>query len=166
MNPCRAVLIATVLLAAAGRLAAEETAPISQGVEERIREGLPDYNHRAAEAARAAAQPPSPDEEIVVLPEMTVIERQQQKMAEEDLYRKGLYDEQLVKKELTEFDRSFLNRFTLPLLGISKEARARAIYLERKNREFRDEVNHVADNLALINPGEAKRLRASLNGWR
>ena len=34
-------------------------------------------------------------------------------------------DARLVKKHLTVFDRMILNRFTLPLFGISKEARAR-----------------------------------------
>lgn len=159
------VAFVSVLLAT-GVVAAEEAAPITDEAAHRIREKLPDYNHEAAEAARAAAEEPKPEDDVFVLPEMTVIERQKQKLAEEDLYKKGLYDEQLVKRELSEFDRSFLNRYRLPFIGMSNKARARAIYLERKNREFRDSVKRVADNLALIDPEEAKKLRAELNGWK
>lgn len=165
MSLRRTFAFASVLLAA-GVLAAEEKAPVSEEAADRIREKLPDYDHEAAEAARAAAEEPKPEEGVVVLPQMTVIERQKQKMAEEDLYKNGLYDEQLVKRELSEFDRSVLNRHRLPLLGMSNKARARAIYLERRNREFRDNVSRVADILSATDPEEAKKLRAELNGWK
>lgn len=165
MSLRRTVAYASVLLSA-GVFAADEPAPISEEATQRILDKLPDYDHEAAEAARKAAEPPGPDEDVIVLPEMTVIERQQQKMNEEDLYKRGLHDEQLVEKELSNFDREFLNRYHLPFLGISKQERARAIYLERKNREFQDSVKAVASTLALTDPKEAKRLRAALNGWK
>jgi len=165
MSLRRTFAYASVLLAA-GVLTAEDTAPISEETSQRILNKLPDYDPEAAEAAREKAEPPEPDEDVVVLPVMTVIERQQQKMREEDLYKKGLLDDQLVEKELSTFDRSFLNRYHLPFLGMSKEARAREIYLERKNREFRESVKRVAGTLAQTDPKEAKRLRAELYGWR
>jgi hypothetical protein len=165
MSLRRTVVYVSVLLAA-GAFAAEEPAPISEEASQRILDKLPDYDHEAAEAARKAAEPPGPDDELVVLPEMTVMERQQQKMNEEDLYKRGLLDEQLVERELSNFDREFLNRYHLPFIGMSKEARAREIYLERKNREFRESVNRVAGTLAQTDPKEAKRLRAALNGWK
>ena len=165
MSLRRTVAYASVLLAA-GVLTAEDPASISDETTERILEKLPDYDHEAAEAARKATEPPEPEEDVIVLPVMTVIERQQQKMNEEDLYKKGLLDDQLVEKELSDLDRSFLNRYRLPFLGMSKQARARALYLERKNREFQDSVKSVASTLALTDPEEAKRLRAALNGWK
>lgn len=165
MSLHRAVACASVLLAA-GILGAQETAPITGGTAERIREKLPDYDHGAAEAARAAAAPPTPEEDVVVLPELTVIERQQQRMAEEDLYKRGLHDEQLVRKELSDLDRAILNRYRLPLFGMSNQARARQIHLERKNREFQENGRRLAENLALVDPEEAKRLRAELISWR
>jgi hypothetical protein len=158
-------MYASVLLAA-GVFAADEPVPISDEATQRILDKLPDYNHEEAEAARKAAEPPGPDEDVIVLPEMTVIERQQQKMNEEDLYKKGLHDEQLVEKELSNFDREFLNRFHLPFIGMSKEERARQIYLDRKNREFSESVKRVAGTLAQTDPEEAKRLRAALHGWK
>jgi len=165
MSLHRAVACASVLLAA-GILGAQESAPISDETAERIREKLPDYDHEAAEAARAAAAAPGPEEDVVVLPELTVIERQQQKMAEEDLYKKGLLDDQLVEKELSHLDRSILNRYHLPFIGVSKRERARQIYLERKNREFQENGKRLVANLALVDPEEAKKLRAELNGWK
>ena len=42
----------------------------------------------------------------------------------EEMLTPAARDAQLVKKHLSSLDRNFLNRFTLPLFGISKEARA------------------------------------------
>jgi hypothetical protein len=165
MSPRRTVTFASVLLVA-GLLGAQETAPITAETAERIREKLPDYDREAAEAARAAAAAPGPEEDVVVLPELTVIERQQQKMAEEDLYKRGLHDDQLVEKELSHLDRSILNRYHLPFVGMSRRERARQIYLERKNREFQENGKRLAENLALVDPEEAKKLRAAMNGWK
>jgi hypothetical protein len=112
MRPRLAVLIATVFASSA--LHAEEQAPISEKTEDRILEGLPAYDKEASEEARKAAEKTAPDEDVVVLPEMTVIERQQQRMAEEDLFKKGLKDEQLVKRELSDLDRSFIPPRSVP----------------------------------------------------
>lgn len=166
MKPRRTVAIVSLLLCA-GAFAAEDPAPISDTTEQRILEKLPDYDAEAAEAAReATSAQPQADEELVVLPEMTVIERQQQRMAEEDLYKKGLRDEQLVRKELSELDRSFLNRYRLPFIGMSNGVRAREIYLLRKNKEFKEQVERTAAILSSTDPQEAKRLRAEMNGWK
>jgi len=146
--------------------AQQKAAPISEEIEGQIRERLPNYDHEAAEAAREAAEPKPVEDDVVVLPELTVTERQQQRMAEEDLFKKGHFDEKLVKEELSELDRSFLNRYHIPFIGMSNKVRARQIYLERKNREFNDGAKRLADTLALTDPEEAKRLRAALNGWK
>jgi hypothetical protein len=161
----RTVVFASVLVAA-GFVGAQESAPISEEAAERIREKLPDYDHEAAEAAREAAAAPGPEEEVVVLPELTVIQKQEPKMAEEDLYKKGLLDDQLVEKELAHLDRSILNRYHLPFVGMSKEQRARQIYLARKNREFQENGKRLAEILAFVDPAEAKKLRAELHGWK
>ena len=138
----------------------------------KIRSLLPDYSPaeharaeaaKAAEAARAAAATNDPD--VVILPLLTVRERAVQRMEEEALYRQGAFDEELVKRELSAFDRYFLNRFTLPLFGISKEARARAAYLERKNREFNTRVRDLARAVAAVDRDEAVALRTALLPW-
>lgn len=165
MNPRRAVAI-VLLLPCAAALAAGDTAPVSETAEQRIMEKLPEYDPGAAEAARETAALSHAGDELVVLPEMTVIERQQRRMAEEDMYKKGLLDEQLVKKELSDLDRSLLNRYRLPFIGMSNGARARELYLLRKNKEFKEQVERTAAILSSTDPQEAKRLRAGLNGWK
>lgn len=165
MMPRLTVCLVSLALAGSG-LAQDKPAPVSEEVESQIRERLPNYDHEAAEAARKRAAEIPVEEDVIVLPEMTVWERQQQKMVDEDLFKKGKFDEKLVKEELSELDRAFLNRYHIPFVGISNKARARQIYLERKNREFREGVQKLAGTLELTDPEEAKRLRAALNGWK
>ena len=161
MVPRTAVLIATLMLATSGTFA-RDAPPVSTDAQEHLAATLPKYDRKAAEAARKAAETPEPDPDVIVLPGMTVIERQQMQMKEEDLYRHGYFDDKLVNEELSDFDRNFLNRFRIPIIGISNRQRAREKYLERKNREFREHVKDIANVLQTTNPAEAKRLREAL----
>lgn len=148
-----ALLIATVLPAA-------DLAP-AEDAQSRVRENIPAYDPaiHAAEEARKAAQAVSPEDEVVVMPEMTVQDKSIRRMEEETLYKRGAWDKELVKRELSEFDRYFLNRYTLPLFGISKEQRARDAYIERKNREFKERLTNYADVLKTTDDQEAEALR-------
>lgn len=135
----------------------------SAAIRTSIRSVLPDYSpaeHAKAETARAAAAAIASDPDVVVLPPMTVQATTLRWMEEDSLYRRGAFDKELVKRELSTFDRYFLNRFTLPLFGISKETRARQAYLERKNREFHRRVSDLARAVQAIDPAEAAALRA------
>ncbi|MFT3830025.1 MAG: hypothetical protein QM691_10015 [Opitutaceae bacterium] len=114
---------------------------------------------KAQAEAKAAAEA---DPDLVVLQPMTVIERAMQKMEEDSLYRKGAYDKELVKRELSAFDRYFLNRFTVPLFGISKEARAREALLTRRNEELQTRLTRLNRMVALIDPAEASDFRDAL----
>ena len=161
------LLLPTVLLAAG--LSAFATPSPDQAV----REKLPAYSaeeharvvaeEEAREKARAAARAAAAaDPDLVVLPDMTVIEKAERRMAEESLYRKGAYDKELVKRELSAFDRYFLNRFTIPVLGVSKEARARQAYLDRKNSELQNRMARLNDLVSELDPAEAREFRAVL----
>ena len=93
----------------------------------------------AAEPAKPAAS--EPPKEIIVLPQVTVtgksvpaqssglpklnVTRPVKDLPAVPFETAGARDERLVKKHLTPFDYLFLNRFTLPFIGISKEARGR-----------------------------------------
>jgi len=107
------------------------------------------------------------DPELVVLPQFTVQQKMQQRLKEETLYQQGNYDKELIKRELSEFDRYFLNRFELGLnlgfirigLGDSKEARAREKYLERKRLERDQRLTLLAAVVSVRDPQEAKELR-------
>ena len=137
---------------------------------EAVREKLPSYSpaehdravaeEEARAKARAAAQAAAAaDPDLVILPDMTVIEKQQLRMAEESLYRKGAYDKELVKRELSELDRNFLNRFTIPFIGTSNEARAREAYLARKNAEQQERLARLNRLVARLDKHEAREFR-------
>ncbi len=160
-------LLLPALLASTALGVAEEAAPPTP--QQRVAEKLPGFSEEAhakavaeakagADAKAAAAQDP----EVVVLPDMTVQEKAIQRMTEESLYRKGAYDKELVKRELSEFDRSFLNRYTVPFLGVSPEVRAREAYLARKNAERQDRFSRLNRMTAVLDPAEAREFREVL----
>lgn len=157
-------LLLPALVATVATLSAEETAaPTPQ---QRVAAKLPAFSEEAhtkavaEEQTRAAAKAAAAqDPEVVVLPDMTVQEKAIQRMTEESLYRKGAYDKELVKRELSEFDRSILNRYTVPFLGVSKEARAREAYLARKNAELQDRLGRLNRMVAVLDPEEAREFR-------
>ena len=165
--------VALLLLVAAGRspgLRADDTAVPAVRVQDRIVPLFPAYSpeeHAKAEAEKAAATAKALDPELVVLPEFTVQEKMQRRLAEERLYQQGNYDKELIKRELSEFDRYFLNRFQLGLnlgfirigIGDSKENRAREKYLARKRLERDERLKHLASVVAFSDPTEAKELR-------
>jgi len=165
--------VALLLLVAAGLspgLRADDTAVPAVRVQDRIVPLFPTYSpeeHAKAEAEKAAATAKALDPELVVLPEFTVQEKMQRRLAEERLYQQGNYDKELIKRELSEFDRYFLNRFQLGLnlgfirigIGDSKENRAREKYLARKRLERDERLKHLASVVAFSDPTEAKELR-------
>lgn len=134
-----------------------------------LRDVAPPYQPAAPEPQSAASIESigiTAEEEVVQLPEMTVIERTQQRLQREDLFKRGHFDRELVKEYLSEFDSQFLNRFTIPFIGISREARAREAYLEQRNREFRERVSHLADAVEERSAQDARELREALNSMR
>ena len=67
-------------------------------------------------------------------------------------------DMDLVNRYITPFDRYFLNRLTVPLYGISKEARARMMYEEDKRLQDMKWINDEIDQIKLLDPEAAKEL--------
>lgn len=162
------LLLLPALLATGLALQAEPTEPTPR---QAVREKLPNYSpeehdravaeQAAREAVRAAAKAAAEaDPDLVVLPDMTVMEKAQQKMTEESLYQKGAYDKELVKRELSSFDRNFLNRYNI--LGMSKEARAREAYLARRNAEMQERLGQLNRMVALQDKTEAREFREVL----
>lgn len=170
------LLLLPVLLATALPLRAEST------MRQAVRDKLPAYSAEqhdqataeaaALTAARATAQAAAAaDPEMVVLAPFTVQERALQRMAEDSLYQKGAHDKELVKRELSTFDRTFLNRYTLALPlpggisiggGMTPAQRAREAYLERKNRLYKERIQGLARRVAMIDSEEARSLRRDL----
>ncbi len=160
MRRAAVIVVLGCLLPSAG-LRAEPR--VSVATQAHVTAALPAFDpkaHEQAEAEKAAEVATDPD--IVVMPEMTVQEKALKRMNEDSLYRKGQYDKELVKRELSEFDRYFLNRFTIPLFGISKETRARELYLQRKQEEFQQRVKEAARLNDALDPDAAKQQRRVL----
>ncbi len=164
------LLVLSILLATTLTAEADSTAGSAQ---QALRDKLPAYSPeqhaRAVAEAEAIAKTQAEakaaaaaDPELVVLAPMTVMEKAQQQMTEESLYRKGAYDKELVRRELSEFDRYFLNRVTIPLLSSSNEARAREAYLARKNSEFQDKMARLNRMVAALDEREAREFREVL----
>lgn len=163
-------LLATAVLLASTTLVAEDTATTPQ---QQVIAKLPAYSSeehgrlaaeqetiaKAQEEAKAAA---AADPDTVVLPAMTVLEKAMLRMEEDSLYRKGAFDKELVKRELTVFDRSFLNRYSVPIFGVSKESRAREAYLRRRNEEMQADYARLAALVAVDDPEEAAAFREDL----
>jgi hypothetical protein len=148
----------------------------------KVRERFLEENARRAAASNAAVpEPPetkAENEPAVVLPRIVVrptaearknvvvlprlIVRPREKETKEDAFlTPEARDAQRVKKYLSVFDRSFLNRFTLPLFGQSKESRARLTEAVEKSAH---QLNEVADLLDVAgseerDPKEQKELQ-------
>lgn len=159
--------LAAVLFAAAPVVFADQTSPETKS---KILGDTPAYDpavHAAAEAQKAAEGEIA--EEIMILPEMTVQEKSLKRMEDDTLFKKGAWDKELIKRELSEFDRYLLNRYTLKIgaggisLGIagaqSAADRAREEYAARKNRELKERADNFADVLKATDEKEAAELK-------
>ena len=67
-------------------------------------------------------------------------------------------DVELVNTYITPLDRFLLSRFTLPIFGVSQEARARMMYEEDKRLQNLKWINEEIDQIKLLDPAEAKAL--------
>lgn len=106
---------------------------ISPGLAATISTALPQFQDSAANAAPgpAAADRPRnriPRLPVVTLPRVTVRERRIRDFTERESYTTKGLEALAVRRYLSDFDRYFLNRFTIPLYGQSQEARAMALY--------------------------------------
>jgi len=85
--------------------------------------------------------------------------------AEKDWLTPQARDMELVKTYITPFDRYFLNRFTLPIVGISPAARARMMYDEDKRLEDLGWINEQIDEVKRLDPAEGKFLLSFRNSF-
>jgi hypothetical protein len=85
------------------------------------------------------------------------------RIEEKDWRTKKAEDAALVKEYITPFDRYFLNRFTLPIIGMSPEARARMMYEEDQRLRDLKWMNDEIDQMKQLDPDGAKELRSIRN---
>ena len=176
-------LLATVSVVAAEPAVAPAPAPgaaLSAEVSQQLNASLPVYvapapakpagpivptaaNIREQSIARAPDnQKATPtDPEVLELPKITV--RQQPKprvrLGEGTILGPKAFNEELAKKNLSAFDRNFLNKFTLPLFGTSATDRAREDYNLAQKQQLQDDVSTIAKAAEQTDPAAAKALR-------
>ncbi len=156
-------LLLSLCLLAAGTTQAKTDA--LDALRQRLPAYSPEEHERLVsedEARRANDEAARADPDLVLLPEMTVMEHTLFRMEEDSLLQKGAFDEELIKRELSAFDRYFLNRYTIPFIGVSKAVRAREAYLARKNEELQNRMARLAGLVARLDPAEAREFREVL----
>ena len=135
----------TALAAPTAPAASSTSAPGKAGATA-ITSGLPRYapppkpapkkpaaDVEAEDEAEPEDRPLAPDQprnKIIRLPRYIVEGDRPPVFRERDIFTKQALAAIAMRRYLSTFDRSFLNRYTLPLLGISPEARAMAMYEE------------------------------------
>jgi len=102
--------------------------------------------------------PPPPDPDVVQMAPVIVRESRLPRIDEKKWLTPKGQDAALVKEYIPPFDRYFLNRFTLPIVGISKEARARMRYEEDKRLQDLQWINDQIDQAKQLDPQAAKDL--------
>jgi hypothetical protein len=118
---------------------------------------MPVWSPPPAEKADQAPPPP-PDPDVVQMAPVIVKDNRLPRIDEKEWLTPKALDAMLVKEYLTPFDREFLNRYTLPLFGISKEARARMMYEEDKRLRDLQWMNDQIDQMKKLDPEAAKEL--------
>ena len=113
----------------------------------------------------------TPESSVFTLPGCmslrTVVEPATRRLTAESFFSRSAFDQELVRRELTDFDRFVLNRYPLVAhvgfvrfgLASSNGERARERYQAEEKLEWTAEMMHFAEALAAVDPAEAKTLR-------
>jgi hypothetical protein len=102
--------------------------------------------------------PPPPDPDVVRMAPVIVKEYRLPRTDDKEWLAPKARDAALVKEYIPPFDRDFLNRFTLPIVGVSQEARARMMYEEDKRLQDLKWINDQIEQVKSQDPQEAKEL--------
>lgn len=103
--------------------------------------------HASASAAESGdhASADQPRNKIIRLPKYVVEADRPPIFKEREILTKQALAELAVRRYLSRFDSKVLNRFTLPIIGISPEARAMAMYAEDVRLENMSELRDAAE---------------------
>ncbi|HVT72887.1 MAG TPA: hypothetical protein VHD61_07105 [Lacunisphaera sp.] len=134
--------------------AATKPAPVSAGLAQALATTMPKY------APPPPEKPVTVDPDVLELPKMTVRKpRPRVKLTDEIVMSRDAFNQKLARENLGSFDRNFLNKFTLPFIGVSAEERARDEYERKKREELAEEVARLAKVGAVVDPESAKALK-------
>ena len=166
-------LFLTLLLAIIQPVAAQSTPPVDQTAAKPAGEtppkpspvtsplaadNPPKYGSPATEKPAAVSNP-----DVLELPKVTVTQKKRPRLTDQVMMTNKAFNEKLAKEQLSSFDRNFLNKFTLPLFGVSAADRAREEYDREQRAQLVSDVNRLAKVAEQIDPGQAKALRDAAN---
>lgn len=169
-----AALTATLLLALtasaqtaetpADEAPARNTRAVSPGVAAALAAGMPKYNPPKPVEKDENGDPvdlrevDKPRNQIVRLPDYVVQEKKPPVFREIDIYtQKGLGE--LAKMRYLSETGQALNRYTIPLFGMSAESYALMRYAEDERLRNVSELNESARDMSLTDPENAKAIR-------
>ena len=133
---------------------------LSNDVKAELAGQLPDWVKAPPPPPEAPPPPPLPEgEEVVQMPAVMVFADKLPRIDEKAWLTTKARDEVLKKWYLSDFDRSFLNRYTVPILGVSQEARARQMYEEDQRLRDMKSMQDQIDVLKKMDPLAAKELQ-------
>ena len=132
---------------------------LSPEVAQVLTEKLPKYAPVAPEAPKA-----EPDPDVLVLPKL-IVQKKRPRLTDQVMMTTKAFNEQLAKEKLSTFDRSFLNKFTLPswLGGVSAAERARDEYDRDQREKLASDVFAMAKVVEKEDPAQAKALRDAIS---
>ncbi len=109
------------------------------------------------------APPPPPDPDVVQM-KPVIVQGQRLPRIDRTEWLTPRGRELLLSKEyLSSLDRDFLNRYTLPIVGVSKEARARMMYEEDKRLRDMKWMSDQIDLAKKTDPAAARELQQISN---
>ena len=130
---------------------------LSANITNQIAGALPAWK-QPPPGARPKAPPPPNAPDVVRMAPVIVDAYRIPSAAEKEWMTTRARDFALMTRYLSSFDRNLLNRFTIPIIGISNEARARMMYEEDKRLEDLKWINDQIDQLKAVDPKAAKDL--------
>ncbi|MDD2765039.1 MAG: hypothetical protein PHE83_13810 [Opitutaceae bacterium] len=140
------------------RSAAPKPRPrLSPAITGLISSSVPAWKAPPPESVEKAPSPPPADPDVVKMAPVIVNSNRLPRVDEKEWLTPKARDDVLVKEYLSDFDR-VLNYYTLPIVGISKEARARMMYEEDKRLQDLKWINDQIDQSMLTDPAAAKEL--------
>ncbi|OHE86496.1 MAG: hypothetical protein A3G75_03780 [Verrucomicrobia bacterium RIFCSPLOWO2_12_FULL_64_8] len=131
---------------------------LSSGLRDQVVSAVPEYS---PPAANAGARRKDPD--VVELPRIIVREPKLPSLDDDAMLTPKGREEKLLEKHLPAIDRSFLNRYTLPLAGAANAVRAKFMEEDEKRLRDLDETERLIELLDQVDPAQAKELRAIRN---
>ncbi len=148
---------ATTTDAAAARPAPRPRPRLSTAITSQIAGTVPAWK-RPPPGAKPKAPPPPDSPDVVRMAPVIVDAYRIPGAAEKEWMTPRGRDVLLMNQYLSSFDRNVLNRFTLPLIGVSNEARARMMYDEDKRLQDLRWINDRINELKAVDPAAAKEL--------